>query len=79
MTYKPLPGLTGERNRIFWSSFTSEEFSQLVKTSILSEKHKRLFYHLHDMQDVPEGNVVLEVDASQIDQLVKRSKKQRTR
>ena len=64
--------LTGERNRIFWSSFTPEEFSRLCETSILSEKHKRLFYHLHDIQDVPEGDVIIEVDASSIDRLVKR-------
>ena len=59
-----MKGLTGEANRIFWSSFTAEEFSQLCETNILSEKHKKLFYHLQDIQDVPAGDVGILVDAN---------------
>lgn len=70
-----LHGLTGEANRIFWSSFTEQEFSELCETSILSEKHKALFYHLHEIQDVPEGDVRMEVGAPDVKRLVRKHKR----
>jgi hypothetical protein len=73
MSDKPknfLPGLTGERNKIFWSSFTRQEFHELCQTSTLSQKHKELLCRLSDIQDVPEGDVEVAINHAELERFL---------